>query len=105
MKLISSSYVFGFHANIWASDCHKNKVITSTNHNYGKCDIAFIYVDPSEKPPKPQRLMHLGVVWHEHVSLSSSRLKLTLTTGKPLYKWVGMLYIWKNYKKMYGNNE
>lgn len=105
MKLISSSYVFGFHANIWASDCHKNKVITSTNHNYGKSDIAFIYIDPSENRSKPQRLMLQGFVWHEHVSLSSSRLKLTLTTGKPLYKWVGMLYIWKNYKKMYGNNE
>lgn len=105
VKLISSSYVFGFHANIWASDCHKNKVITSTNHNYGKADIAFIYIDPSENRSKPQRLMLQGFVWHEHVSLSSSRLKLTLTTGKPLYKWVGMLYIWKNYKKMYGNNE
>ena len=105
VKLISSSYVFGFHANIWASDCHKNKVITSTNHNYGKSDIAFIYIDPSENRSKPQRLMLQGFVWHEHVSLSSSRLKITLTTGKPLYKWVGMLYIWKNDKKMYSNNE
>lgn len=46
-----------------------------------------------------------GFVWHEHVSLLSSKLKLTLTTGKPLYKWVGMLYIWKNYKKMSGGYE
>lgn len=60
---------------------------------------------PRKNRPKPQRLMLQGFVWHEHVSLSSSRLKLTLTTGKPLYKWVGMFYIWKNYKKMYSNNE
>ena len=60
---------------------------------------------PRKNRPKPQRLMLQGFVWHKHVSLSSSRLKLTLTTGKPLYKWVGMLYIWKNYKEMSGGYE